>query len=212
MGILGYLLRGFVDPYFKEKAKNAATKEDVGEITSKVESIRTQLAETLNFKVSRRSSQEKHLLAFHDIAIELLHERFAITFGDFPMDDGKSLFEFQIRFKANIVTLLREYQRLFLFVRDGNPLLIAAKAVTNAAIKSQAIFNENFGAVRSACVDEQLAYSSGDKDAYHRAAAKSDKAHRKYWDEMRPCIEDFGKALECFVTNLNTFLSTPEGE
>jgi len=42
--VAGLLLRSYLPAYFSEKGKNLATKEDVQEITKKVESIRVQYA------------------------------------------------------------------------------------------------------------------------------------------------------------------------
>ena len=69
--LLGFVIRSFTAPYLTEKAKNTATKEDIAGITKKVEGIRTQLSEFSNFKATRRANQEKHLLSFHDAAVEM---------------------------------------------------------------------------------------------------------------------------------------------
>jgi hypothetical protein len=39
VGILGFILRGYVASYASEKGRNLATKEDVAQITSQVESV-----------------------------------------------------------------------------------------------------------------------------------------------------------------------------
>lgn len=209
-GILGFVLKGFSDSYVREKGKNAATKEDIGEITRKVESIRAELSALSAFSSQRREKQQERLLAFHDVAIELLHERFAVNFGDFPMDDGKSLFEFQKKFHENIVTLLREFQRLVLFLPRTGDLLTHADAVVKVAIASQAVFNENYGPIKITAVDESMARASGDKTAYRDAAKRADVANAKYWSEMRPHIQAFSAALSKFVDELTAFLAKPD--
>lgn len=207
--VLGFILRNFSDSYVKEKGKNAATKEDIEEITKKVEVIKNDLSVLSNFRISRRETLQQHLLAFYDVAIEILHERYAVNFGDLPMDDGKSLFAFQERFNSNIVSLLREYQRIILFMPSDSPIIKSADAMVRAAIKSQDIFKVTYGAVKMSSVAEQRAYLSGDKSAYHQAVEEADVANKKYWSEIRPHIEGFSKSLDTFISEVSTFLEKP---
>lgn len=206
-GLLGFVLRSFADSYLREKGKNSATKEDIGEITRKVESIRSELAAISTFESRRREEQQKHVLAFYDVAVELLHQRYAVNFGDLPMDEGKSLYEFQTQFHSNIVALLREYQRLMLFVPGDSELTAHAGAIVNAAVKSQGIFKSNYGSVKVTSVAEQVAHASGDKEGYRRAVDKANVANQKYWAEMRPHISDFSEALQAFLSAAAWFLS-----
>lgn len=210
--LTGFIIRSFFTPYLVEKAKNTATKEDIAVITKNVEGIKTQLTELSNFKITRRANQEKHLLSFHDVAVEMLHEKYSVNFGDLPMDDGKSLFNFQTEFHKNIVKLLKEHQRLILFFNKTDDLSTYAGAAIRAALKSKATFKSNFSAVKSTGIDEQFAYASGDKNIYAKAADKADQANAKYWNEMHPHIEEYRGALELFVSALNNFLANPEPE
>lgn len=209
VGILGFVIRGFSDSYVREKGKNAATKEDIGDITRVVEGVRTELTLLSAFSNQRRDKQESHLLAFHDTALELLYERYAVNFGDLPMDDGKSLFEFQTKFHENIVTLLREFQRMTLFIPKDKELASCAHEMVLAAIASNDVFKKNYGAVKSTAISEAFAYSSGDKDAYREAVEEANSANKKYWSEMAPHIKSFRASSEIFVNKLSAFLEKP---
>lgn len=46
-GFLFFILKSYLPAYFSEKAKNLATKEDIGEITSEVEQVKSGYAEML---------------------------------------------------------------------------------------------------------------------------------------------------------------------
>lgn len=208
--LLGFIVRGFTAPYLTEKAKNTATKEDIAGITKKVEGIRTQLFELSNFKATRRANQEKHLLSFHDAAVEMLHERFSVNFGDLPMDQGKSLFKFQTEFHENVVRLLKEHQRVILFLSKEHDLSTYASAVIRAALNSKIAFKNNFSEIKSTGVDEEFAYSSGDRHEYAKAVKKADEANKKYWSEMHPHIDEYRVALELYVNELNYFLANPD--
>ncbi|MBX7230217.1 MAG: hypothetical protein K1X48_11520 [Burkholderiaceae bacterium] len=208
-GILGFVIRAFSDSYVREKGKNAATKEDIGDITRVVEDIRAELTMLSSFSNQRRDKQELHLLAFHDVALKLLHERYAVNFADLPLDEGRSLFEFQTKFHENIVTLLREFQRVALFIPKERKLASCAQEMMKTAIASQAVFKKNYGQVKSTAINEALAYSSGDKASYRAAVEKANFANDKYWSEMRSHIEAFRASFEAFATELTAFLEKP---
>jgi hypothetical protein len=46
-GILAYIVKSFIPAYLTEKGKNLATREDIAEITNKVESVRIEYAKQL---------------------------------------------------------------------------------------------------------------------------------------------------------------------
>ncbi|CAN0479129.1 unnamed protein product, partial [Laminaria digitata] len=48
-GVLGFVARTLVSPYISEKSKNLATKQDIGDITEKIESVRADYAENLEY-------------------------------------------------------------------------------------------------------------------------------------------------------------------
>jgi hypothetical protein len=128
------------------------------------------------------------------------------------MDEGKSLFAFQSAFQSKIVTLLREYQRLVLFLPDWHGLRQQALAVVQAAILSQMTFKTCFGAVKRTSIAEQMAYASGDKVAYRQSVEEANEANSKFWSEMRPHILSFSDALQAFVSELSMFLSQPSNK
>jgi hypothetical protein len=46
-GVLAFVLKSFIPAYLSQKGKNLATREDIAEITTKVEAIRTEYAKQL---------------------------------------------------------------------------------------------------------------------------------------------------------------------
>lgn len=60
--LVGFLV--FFKSYFSEKGKNVATKEDVAEITSKVEQVRAQAAIFTEARVSHRAEEAKALIDY----------------------------------------------------------------------------------------------------------------------------------------------------
>ncbi|EPC6137704.1 hypothetical protein ACR0WA_003647, partial [Vibrio cholerae] len=66
-GFLFFILKSYLPTYFSEKAKNLATKEDIGEITSEVEQVKSGYAEMLeevksNFQLRLASIEREKLL------------------------------------------------------------------------------------------------------------------------------------------------------
>lgn len=61
--LLFYL--AFFKSYFQEKGKNLATKEDIEEITSKVESIKSRLQYTLQARLSLREEEHAALVNYY---------------------------------------------------------------------------------------------------------------------------------------------------
>jgi hypothetical protein len=51
--LLGYLFRSYLPAYFEEKAKNLATKQDVGEITREVESVKAEVSQVARMEETR---------------------------------------------------------------------------------------------------------------------------------------------------------------
>lgn len=50
--LISVLSWGFLKPYFSEKGKNLATKEDIKEITQKVEEIKTEFYYSAEFRLN----------------------------------------------------------------------------------------------------------------------------------------------------------------
>ena len=64
LGLLALLYLVFLKSYFGEKGKNLATKEDVAEITSLVESVKSQLQFSLQAKLSLRAEEHQALVDY----------------------------------------------------------------------------------------------------------------------------------------------------
>lgn len=62
--LLLLLYLAFLKSYFEEKGKNLATKEDVKEITSLVESVKSQLQFSLQAKLSLRAEEHQALVDY----------------------------------------------------------------------------------------------------------------------------------------------------
>lgn len=88
--VLTFLLRDFLPSYGREKGKNLATKEDIGEITNRIESVKTQYAtviEQLRGRNSLRAAAIERRLEVHQQAFSLWSEMGTLLFDE-PMRDS----------------------------------------------------------------------------------------------------------------------------
>lgn len=105
-GSVAYLLvKHFLSSYLSEKGKNLATREDIEEITRKVEGVRTQylsLVEELKARHQLRLAAVDRRLQAHQDAFALWRKLMAATHTD---DVGKVVFECQSWWEQNCVYL-----------------------------------------------------------------------------------------------------------
>lgn len=69
---LGYLLRDFFPSYSKEKGKNLATKEDIQDITQKIESVKAEYARSLETVKSKLQLEAALKGAYQQKCLEAL--------------------------------------------------------------------------------------------------------------------------------------------
>lgn len=206
VGILGFLLRGYFGSYVSEKGKNLATKEDVAQITAEIENVKAFIQTLGQLKTDYEQQRRQWLLSFYDSAVEMMYEKFSVNFGDFPFDEGKSLFEFQRSFKVVVSSMVKEYQRIVLYFEYQDPLRISAEKVLSAALKAESVFKKRFGHIKITFMEESVAFASDDSQRKKEAIDKSNEANKVYWDEMRPIVESFHDALRDYLTFVNKFL------
>lgn len=203
---IGFIVRGFFGEYTGQKGKNLATKEDIAEITRRTERVRSEISSQSAFGSELRRNQQTALLAFYDVAIELLHQRFIVNFGDFPMDQGKSLFAYQQVLNKNIVELLRTYQRLVVFLGNESDLSNHAHHMVKGAIKAHGAIKGNFGTLKTTALNEELAYRPDGEPEYELAAAKANKANAEFWGAVTPFVTEYTEASEKFIGELASFI------
>jgi archaellum component FlaC len=219
--IIGFFIRSYLPSYFAEKGKNLATKEDISEITDRVEKvkalysaqtedIRSMIAEARLERGEYQREQKACLLKFYDLAIELFYEKLTANFGDFPMDQGQSLADFQSSFYELVSNLLKSYQRIVVYFESSNKLCIEAGNVVNQALGARRVMKRRFGKVKFALIDETQAIGSEDKKRIDNAVKASNEAVAAYSSEMQPVIRETRQSLQSYLTALNEFLRPGE--
>lgn len=74
--LLGYLFRSYLPAYFQEKAKNLATKQDVGEITREVESVKVEVSQVARTEEARYKL--KYEACLHALSVLDAHLSYSI--------------------------------------------------------------------------------------------------------------------------------------
>jgi len=221
LGILGYIFKSYFPAYFHKKGENFATKEDIGDITQKIEQVKVQYSAQLeDIKLSLKSvydqrksfsnRQQFEVLRFYDLATEFYYEKLAVNFGDFPMDNGKSLFLYQEAFLKNVFNLVKSYQRIVVYFENENGLRILAEKVLVQALEARIVLKKHFGKVKVKIIEEEAAHKSGDRSWVEQAVESGNEANKKFWNAMNPVLESYQNSLRYYLTELNLYLRPAE--
>lgn len=219
--IIVLLAKNYFPSYLSKKASNIATKEDIGEITNKVEGIkvsyqielekiRASIDEIKSEKKEYTSAQRNCLLQLYDLSVELLVEKLSINFGDFPMDEGQSMVEFQNSFLSSTSEMLKALQRLVLYFDDDLPIRKAAAEIVTDALRARQVLKKHFGKVKLSHVRESQAWKSNDRKQIDAAVEEANKANKEYWDAMKPIANRCAGKMAEFTKQLNAYLKPNE--
>jgi len=139
-GVVGGLIGGvltfaavWLRGYLTEKGKNFATREDIQRITRLVEGVKGEMQALRDSQSRVRTTRHEALFAFAEPCLEILVQRLPAKLGEFPMDEGKSLFEHQQAMLALCTRIQVAYLRLEILMPHGHPLILAALAVEQSA-------------------------------------------------------------------------------
>lgn len=153
--LIGLIVRPYLLAYFSKKGENLATREDIEKITTKIESVRSAIDIQKNSHLDYMEDRKGVLLSFYDEVTTFQYELMAVNFGDFPFDEGKSLYEYQVRFYKSVAEILKSYQRLVVYLDPNFELLTFANNITTSVIECRKVVKENFGNIKSTSVEEQ---------------------------------------------------------
>jgi uncharacterized membrane-anchored protein YhcB (DUF1043 family) len=211
--LLGLLLKSFLPNYVKKKAENLATKEDIKNITEKIESVKSKIDINTDAHKSYISERKTALLKFYDEISSFHYELMAVNFGDFPMDGGQSLYEYQTNYYKAVAEILKSYQRLVIYLPNDSALLGQANAITVNVIDSRKVLKSHFGSIKTTSIKEHQAYANvqaDGKEPYVIAANEADIANNTYWGLMKPLAESYREVYQHYLSNLNVYLKESE--
>ncbi|MGF1761098.1 hypothetical protein L4D76_24895 [Photobacterium sagamiensis] len=197
--------------YLKKKGENLATKEDIKEITKQVEFIKAKFDIQTEMRKSFSQEQKQELLRFYDAATEFRYEFLAVNFGNFPQDEGQSLYEYQQNFHVKVTELLKIYQRLVIYLEKGQQALNLAQELVALSLEADKVMRAKFYPLKKSFVNESIAYAeaknSGFKEHFERAVDDTDKANKEFWDQMKPITHKYVDQYGAYLTELNVYLN-----
>ncbi len=209
--VVGLFLRSYV----KKKAENLATKEDIADITRRVEAIRSEYArehEKLRMQLQISGIQQSALLReqrkalydFHADCIELLGDKLPTNLGDIP-GGIKELADHQNSIQQLCRRIYLRNFRLCLLL-DGHPELLAAAGKVTAVVEEiRKAFLRKFVHVKLAANEEMKALEKG-RDAHVAAAAEADAAVRAFLAETNPAIRAMATAFGEYEGHLRAYI------
>lgn len=214
-------LGSLIGSYSKKKGENFATKEDIEGITEKIESIKTShTKEVEKFKSSIYHKEEREkkyadkkeelLIKYYDQVTEFRYEYLAVNFGDFPSDEGKSLYEYQVNFNKAVAEIMKCYQRLVVYIAPEAGVLIQANLLVTTILSARKVMKKRFGAVKRCFIDEHLAHLSGVTEKIDIAVVATDKANDIFWEEMKVNSDLFVKHYQKYIVELNMYVMPEE--
>ncbi|BFN31069.1 hypothetical protein VHTUMSATKI_12640 [Vibrio harveyi] len=142
--LIQQIIKLFGSGYLKKKGENLATKEDISEITHQIETVKSMFdLQTENMK-SFSQEQKLELLGFYDSSTEFRYEFLSVNFGNFPPDQGESLYEYQQKFHIKVTEILKGYQRLVVYLPPDTKLLSLAHGLVQLALQADKVMKSNF--------------------------------------------------------------------
>jgi hypothetical protein len=213
-GILAALAKYYFPGYLKKKGENLATREDVEEITDKIERTRVQYLssiERLKSELTISSEQQSKLkekerealLTFFEDCLILINEKLTFNFGDMTYDEGKFLIEYQRSLDHLFTRIIVDYHRLLLYFSAEDQLLNAAVSLVQAVIEVRKIYRKNFSKFKKSLMEESEAIVSGDKKAFHARATETDVASDEYYSYLNPAVDKLRTTFGEYIHALN---------
>lgn len=210
-------LGAFFGSYSKAKGKNLATKEDVEEITEKIESIKTSHTKEIEkfksevlFEKDQKKQysdrKEELLIKYYDQVTEFRYEFLAVNFGDFPNDEGKSLYEYQANFNRSVTEIMKCYQRLVVYITPGSPILYHAEQLVYSVLDAREVLKKRFGAIKHSSIKEREAFLSGVPEKIDTAIDATNEANKIFWDDMKLTTDTFKDYYQKFIADLNEYV------
>lgn len=145
------------------------------------------------------------LLSFYDEVTTFRYELMAVNFGDFPFDEGQSLYKYQVKFLESVTNILKTNQRLSIYLEQNSELLIFSNKITKSALECRTVVKENFGKIKETSIKETLAHFAIERDGrenYISAVEKANVANTLYWRSMKPHIDALIESYEGYLTAL----------
>jgi hypothetical protein len=214
--------RHYLSSYFNAKGHNLATKEDIEEITEKIEKIRIQynsevekLKALLQITTANQTmiNEKKNevVIEFFNSNLNLLYGELNLSWGDIPPDrDREILYEHMKSVDNIILKIYTDYYKLAIFFMDNEQILNTAWKLVNKAEQIRIIFKKHFTKRKIVFFDEGAAaklYFEKEitKEVFHTYVEKTNLANTEYSKEMKPAREAMTSSFNEYLVTLSNY-------
>lgn len=211
----------FGKSYLAEKGKNLATKQDIEDITLKIEgvkvlyskeieSLRASLLQGVNKKHLFLQKSTDILLNYYDKVLILNFGKLSKSFGDFISEEDQKM-SAVVKHIGEVNDLfdqlMVDYHRLSVFLDGKNELMVCTSEIITSVLKIKKVFNNHTGERKIALFKEMTAFRSKDFQDYEKAVYENNAVSAKYYEELKNPYETFQKQISSFIEKLTLYLS-----
>jgi len=192
------MFKNYYPRYFEEKAKNLATKQDIGEITHIVEGIKnsltretellkSQLALNNQNKFSIKSAERDALFTLNSKYSTWIYSIMKFSFSSYSEDNYKELDDVSKNFTEKQYEVEIGRAHLLLFMHDQK-LLEVMKELGVAILNIEGLVVDNISRMK-------YLYVKHDIDIQFKVSKPEDQLQlkRRLYEEQKEVIEIFGK-------------------
>jgi hypothetical protein len=167
------LFKVYGKSYLSEKGKNLATKQDIEDITFKIEGVkifyskeiealRASLLQGVNKNHLFLQKSTDLLLNYYDKVLVLHFGKLSKTFGDFIADEDhsmKAIIKYLEEVDVLFDELMIDYHRLSVFLNGTDEIMICATKIITSVITIKKIFKNHSGARKIALFNEVVSFN-----------------------------------------------------
>lgn len=221
--ILIAIFKNYIPSYLKQKGTNLAQKEDIAEITNKVEEIKQQyihqqekIKAELGIIISQKNAinneARKIAIKLYDKCILLIGDKFQMKI-DKVLVNFEQYVQFIIEYQKSVLDLFSDiyiyHYRLYIFFNENSEIVQTSTAVLMSSIALKELFLKHFGEFRTQILEEIWVVNKmpNDIDYYKEVAKKTDLAGKKYHDAINDAFIDLKNKIEKYQKALNRYLS-----
>jgi hypothetical protein len=198
--------------FFRTKGSNYATKQDITDITQKIESVKALLQITVGNHTMIQEKRNESIIQFFEDSMALYHEKLILNVADGPIDGGVGLMEYQTSMAHLFTKIFSDYYRLLLYFDNDDKILASSYKLAETVQEVRKVFKESFWDYKKALIEEDheakkaMALKAMGKDSpAYAAAARTNKAAKIYYEKMNGPVNEVNTALIEYIAILNDY-------
>ena len=223
LGAIGILLRSYLPEYSKAKAKNHATREDIGEITGRIEEVKARYAEHAEFlrqnialhadhvSLSRKTERDA-ALGFYENCLHLVIDKLTVRIESLRYDHGLNITQYRHDLNQLFVETEVAYYRLVAHVRNDLELVKLAGDVNSKIRSMRVVVKVAIEPVASAdttliLAGEEENLGARDVPKLLELAKKYNETSEFYREQVEAKLPEIEESLGEYAQALNAYLA-----